>query len=62
MMHPPEIAFRIDSKLILKLRERLDRIRRPLQGLLVADSLESPVSSFVELRADEEDTGAMQEA
>lgn len=61
-MHPPEIAFRIDSKLILKLRERLDRIRRPLQGLLVADSLESPVSSFVELRADEEDTGAMQEA
>lgn len=62
MMHPPEIAFRIDSKLILKLRERLDRIRRPLQGLLVADSLDAPVSSFVELRANEEDAGAMQEA
>jgi hypothetical protein len=52
ILHPPDIAFRLDPKLVLKLKERLERTRRTLQGVLVADSLEVPVSSFVELRSD----------
>ena len=46
----------------LKLKERLERARRTLQGIIVADSAEGVMTSFMELRSPEEDVGAVQEA